>query len=119
MLVIVLWYGFLANQGDITYGRLDAKGYADFDIKWYIAIFPLILVFLTRFRGIPVSTSLLMLSIFSTTLLFEKIVMKSALGYLVAFIASFVMWIIVEFTLKKIASKKKVAFNFAGMLVKA
>ncbi len=119
VLLGVIWYGFL-SAGDITYGRLDAKWYADFTIEWYVAIFPLLLVFLTRFRGIPVSTSLLMLSIFSTTLLFEKIVMKSALGYLVAFLASFVMWIIVEYILKTISkTKKNAAINFWWMMVKA
>jgi len=119
VLLGVIWYGFL-TAWDITYGRLDAKWYANFEIQWYVAIFPLILVFLTRFRGIPVSTSLLMLSIFSTTLLFEKIVMKSALWYLVAFLASFVMWIIVEYTLKKFSTaKKNKALNFAGMVIKS
>jgi hypothetical protein len=119
VLLGVIWYGFL-SAGDITYGRLDAKWYADFKIEWYVALFPLILVFLTRFRGIPVSTSLLMLSIFSTTLLFEKIVMKSALGYLVAFLASFVMWLIVEYTLKKLSvAKKNKALNFTWMVVKS
>jgi len=119
VLLWVIWYGFL-SAWDISYGRLDAKWYANFEIEWYVAIFPLILVFLTRFRGIPVSTSLLMLSIFSTTLLFEKIVMKSALWYLVAFLASFVMWLIVEFTLKKLSAKKKnAALNFTGMIVKS
>jgi hypothetical protein len=53
-----------------------------------------------------------MLSIFSTTLLFEKIVMKSALGYLVAFLASFVMWIIVEAILKKTKDTSNKAFSF-------
>lgn len=119
VLLWVIWYWFL-SAWDITYGRLDAKWYADITVDWYIVLFPLILVFLTRFRGIPVSTSLLMLSIFSTTLLFEKIVIKSALGYLVAFLASFVMWLIVEYVLKKWSKSKKTAvMNFTAMIVKA
>jgi len=118
VLLWVIWYGFL-SAGDISYGRLDAKWYADFNIEWYVAIFPLILVFLTRFRWIPVSTSLLMLSIFSTTLLFEKIVMKSALWYLVAFLASFVMWIIVEAILKKAKNSASKVFSFWAMIVKS
>ena len=120
VLLWVIWYGFATNGGDITYGRLDAKWYADVQVDWYIVIFPLILVFLTRFRGIPVSTSLLILSIFASELLFQKIVMKSALWYLVAFIASFFMWTIVEVTLKKAASQaKNKAFNFAWMIFQA
>jgi len=119
VLLWVIWYWFL-SAGDITYGRLDAKWYADFEIQWYITIFPLILVFLTRFRWIPVSTSLLMLSIFSTTLLFQSIVMKSALGYLVAFLASFFIWIVVEYILKTFSKKKKSkVVNFVWMIVKS
>lgn len=119
VLLWVIWYWYLTNGWDISYGRLEAKGYAIFDVEWYVAIFPLILVFLTRFRGIPVSTSLLMLSIFSTSLLFEKIVMKSALWYLVAFLASFVMWLIVEYILKQATKRKGEVFSFLWMMVKA
>ena len=120
VLLWVIWYGFMTNGWDITYGRLDAKWYADINVEWYIVIFPLILVFLTRFRWIPVSTSLLILSIFASELLFQKIVMKSALGYLVAFIASFFMWTIVEVTLKKAANQAKTkVFNFTAMLFQA
>lgn len=119
VLLWVMWYWYVVNSWDITYGRLSAKWYADFPIEWYIPIFPLLLVFLTRFRGIPVSTSLLMLSIFSTTLLFEQIVMKSALWYLTAFLASFVMWIIVEAILKNTKTVSSKVFSFAGMIIKA
>ena len=119
VLLWVIWYWYLTQWGDISYGRLEAKGYAVFDVQWYVAIFPLILVFLTRFRGIPVSTSLLMLSIFSTTLLFEKIVMKSALWYLVAFLAAFVMWLIVEYILKQATKQTGKVFSFWAMMLKA
>lgn len=119
VLLAVIWYWFL-SAWDISYGRLDAKWYADFEIQWYVVIFPLLLVFLTRFRWIPVSTSLLMLSIFSTTLLFQSIVLKSALWYLVAFCSAFVMWIIVEFVLKKVSvSKKNETLNFIWMVIKS
>lgn len=120
VLLAVIWFWFLTAD-DITYGRLSAKWYADFPIEWYIPIFPLILVFLTRFRGIPVSTSLLMLSIFSTTVLFEQIIMKSALGYLVAFLSSLVMWIIVEYILKRAEKShaKTNVLNFSGMIIKS
>lgn len=116
VLLAVLWYGFL-TAGDISYGRLDAKGYANIEIEWYVAIFPLILVFLTRFRGIPVSTSLLMLSIFSGTLLFQQIVLKSAAGYLVAFFAAFLMWIIVEFSLKKLSATKNKLWSLTSLAI--
>lgn len=116
VLLGVLWFGFLTS-GDISYGRLDAKGYANMTIEWYVVIFPLILVFLTRFRWIPVSTSLLMLSIFSGTLLFQKIVLKSAAGYLVAFLAAFVMWVMVEFAMKKLSEKKNKLWSISALAV--
>ena len=102
ILLSVLWYGYFINNGDITYGRIFAKGYADINIEWYIPIFPLILVFLTRFRWLPVSTSLLMLSIFSTSSLFWEIVIKSAAGYAIAFVSAFIIWLSAESILKKL-----------------
>ena len=107
VLLWVLWYWFLTNAGDITYGRLSAKWYADIEIEWYITLFPLLLVLMTRLKGIPVSTSLLMLSIFSTGLLFKNIVIKSAMGYLVAFFSAYFIWLLAEYILKRIDYKSK------------
>jgi len=107
VLLWVLWYGFLFAEGGITYGRLDAKGYANVEVSWYMVFFPLILVLLTRFRGIPVSTSLLMLSLFSTGLLFKNIVLKSAAWYVVAFISAYLIWLAAEYILKRIKYKSK------------
>ena len=102
ILLSVLWYGFFINNGDITYWRIFAKWFEDIEIKWYITLFPLILVFLTRFRWLPVSTSLLMLAIFSSAGLFWEIVIKSALGYWVAFVAAFTIWLAMEYIFKRL-----------------
>jgi len=107
VLLWVLWYGYFFAEGWITYGRLDAKWYADVTVSWYMVFFPLILVLLTRFRGIPVSTSLLMLSLFSTWLLFKNIVLKSAAWYIVAFISAYFIWLLAEYILKRIKYKSK------------
>jgi hypothetical protein len=107
VLLWVIWYGYLFAQWGITYGRLDVKWYADVVVSWYMVFFPLILVVLTRYKGIPVSTSLLMLSIFSSTLLFEKIVLKSAAWYVIAFTSGYFIWLIAEYTLKRIKYKSK------------
>ena len=107
VLLWVLWYGFLISEGGITYGRLDAKWYADITVQWYIVFFPLLLVLMTRYKGIPVSTSLLMLSIFSTWVLFQHIVMKSAAWYLVAFTSAYFIWLGAEYILKRIKYKSK------------
>jgi len=100
VMVSALWWGWSQNGGDISYGRLDAKGYTGVSVEWYMVIFPLILIFLTKSRGVPVSTSLLMLSIFAGDLLFGQIVIKSFAGYLVAFLSAYVLWLMVEASLK-------------------
>lgn len=101
LVVTVLW-GWSANGGDPAFGRLDKKG---IDLpavfNWLYVIPPLVLVILTR-AGIPVSTSLLVLSAFSSlTILqmgespeamrqggafgvFANMMKKSVVGYLLA-----------------------------------
>ena len=61
MVVTVTW-GWLANGGDPAFGRLEAKK-IDFPevFTWLFVLPPLCLVILTR-MGIPVSTSLLVLT---------------------------------------------------------
>ena len=53
---------------------------------------PLVLVILTRV-GVPVSTTFLVLSAFASTVVLEKVLIKSALGYLVAASAAYVLWL--------------------------
>ena len=54
ILAFTLIYGWIINDGDIAYGRLNRIPYQT--IQWYHAAAPLILVLLTR-GGIPVSTT--------------------------------------------------------------
>jgi len=82
------WY-----DGDIAFGRLDKIPLPE-QFYWYHAAAPILLLVLTRF-GIPVSTTLLTLSAFSSSLVLEKIIVKSALGYGVASIAAYIIWTIV------------------------
>ena len=81
VLLFTLWYGWYVKGGDISYGRLNKIPWQP--IQWYHAVAPLILVILTRF-GVPVSTTFLVLSAFASTVVLEKVLMKSALGYVVA-----------------------------------
>jgi len=83
------WYG-----GDIAFGRLDKIPLPE-QFYWYHAAAPILLLVLTRF-GIPVSTTLLTLSAFSSGLVLEKIIMKSALGYGVAAFAAYGIWTVVS-----------------------
>ena len=55
---------------------------------------PLILLLLTRV-GVPVSTSFLVLSAFASTFVLEKMLMKSMMGYAVAAVAAYALWVVV------------------------
>ena len=90
VLLFTIWYGWTTNNGDISYGRLEKIPYQS--IQWYHAAAPLILVALTRF-GVPVSTTFLVLSTFASTLVLEKVLIKSAMGYVVAAAAAYVIWL--------------------------
>ena len=92
LLLFTIWYGWYINAGDISYGRLNKIPYIP--IEWYHAIAPLILVSLTRF-GVPVSTTFLVLSAFASTVVLEKVLTKSALGYIVAASAAYLIWMLV------------------------
>ena len=55
----------------------------------------MILVALTRF-GVPVSTTFLVLSAFASTVVLEKVLLKSAMGYMVAAAAAYLIWLAVS-----------------------
>ncbi len=93
VLVATLSYGWYINGGDISFGRLDKI--PPVEIQWYHVAAPLLLVLLTRF-GIPVSTTFLVLSTFASTLVLEKMLVKSIIGYGLAAIVAYALWIIIS-----------------------
>ena len=90
VLLWALWYGWYMYGGDISYGRLNKIPFQE--IQWYHALAPGLLLILTRI-GVPVSTSFLVLSAFASTFILEKMLMKSMLGYAVAAVAAYIIWI--------------------------
>ena len=110
MVVTVTW-GWIANGGDPAFGRLAAAGKNiphpnDFGglITWLFVIPPLCLVILTR-MGIPVSTSLLVLTAFKGLIaaqqgkspkaavdLFNSMMQKSLVGYAIAFVVGLALF---------------------------
>lgn len=84
----ILWSWF-NYSGDITFGRLDKI--PPVAIQWYHIAAPVILLSLTRF-GIPVSTTFLVLSVFSTGVIFEKMLVKSVMGYAIAAVVAYLIW---------------------------
>ena len=90
VLLWALWYGWYMYGGDISYGRLNKIPFQE--IQWYHALAPGLLLLLTRI-GVPVSTSFLVLSAFASTFVLEKMLMKSMMGYAVAAVAAYAIWI--------------------------
>ena len=86
-----LFYSWYTTGGDISFGRLEKIPYQE--IKWYHALAPLALIFLTR-KGIPVSTSFLVLSAFASSVVLGGMLMKSIVGYAVAAVAAYIIWFI-------------------------
>ena len=93
VLLYTLWYGWYVNAGDISYGRLNKIPFQE--IQWYHAMAPALLLVLTRI-GVPVSTSFLVLSAFASTFVLEKMLIKSMMGYAVAAVAAYAIWIVVS-----------------------
>ena len=93
VLILTLVYGWYTGDGDISFGRLTKIPYIE--PQWYHALAPLALVALTR-KGIPVSTSFLVLSAFASTFVLEKMLMKSILGYGLAAVVAYVLWLVVS-----------------------
>jgi|TARA_R110002126_G_scaffold3263_1_gene18318 hypothetical protein len=93
VLIATIVYGWVINGGDISYGRLNKI--PPIEIQWYHAAAPLVLVALTRF-GIPVSTTFLVLSVFASTFVLEKMLVKSIVGYGLSAVIAYGIWMVVS-----------------------
>ena len=90
ILFAVITYGWVVNAGDPAYGRLSEFPPPEGGVQWYHAVPPLALLILTRY-GVPVSTSFLILTVFTAANLPEML-LKSLAGYAVAFISAIVLF---------------------------
>ena len=127
ILAFALIYGWVVNGGDVSYGRLLGEGGFEnpaypmpSPLSWWYLLPPIVLLTITRF-GIPVSTTFLILSFFGTSGVdfgeskgifemvtaffqapaFSKMLVKSLMGYAVAFGAAVVVYVIISKTLEK------------------
>jgi phosphate/sulfate permease len=125
MVVTVAW-GWIANGGDPAFGRLAASGKNiahphDIGglISWLFVIPPLCLVILTR-MGIPVSTSLLVLTAFkglaaaqqgktpkAAVDLFSSMMQKSLVGYAIAFVVGLLLYAAVIYLMERKVAEEK------------
>ncbi len=92
ILAATLIYGWYHYNGDVSYERLAKYPLPD-PFAWYYLLPPLVLMTLTR-TGIPVSTSFMVLTFFNEENL-GKMIEKSFLGYLTAFGAAIVIYLLI------------------------
>lgn len=98
ILSFTLIYGYMTHGGDVSYGRLEKYPLPD-PFAWYYLLPPLILMLLTR-TGIPVSTSFLILTFFNEKNLYSMVT-KSLMGYVVAFGAALVLYLLISKALER------------------
>jgi hypothetical protein len=101
IMVAALLFQLFWGGGDIADGKLNKIPYPEDGIQWWHALPPIVLLFLTRF-GIPVSTTFLVLTVFAlsggsaTEGVMGSMLLKSLLGYVVAFAAGAVVWLLIS-----------------------
>jgi phosphate/sulfate permease len=129
IMVFTVSLGWALNGGDPAFGRLTAEGKAIVHpssyggvFTWLFVLPPLCLVILTRL-GIPVSTSLLVLTAFKGLIaaqqgktaggavdLFNSMMQKSLVGYAIAFVVGLALYALVVY----LVERKVAAENDAG-----
>ena len=93
VMILAITWGWYSYDGDISYGRLNRIPFQE--IQWYHAVAPAILLVLTRV-GIPVSTTFLVLSAFASTVVLEKMLVKSIVGYGIAAAVAYMCWVVIS-----------------------
>ena len=89
-----VWYSWMTHGGDVSYERLQAKGFeeAPQEFAFLQVAAPLFLIILTRMR-MPVSTTFLLLSSFATQSSgITSMLSKSLTGYFLAFGLAVALW---------------------------
>ncbi len=101
-------YSWVVFDGDVSHQRLASKGFdqAPTSFSFLQLAAPILLLILTRLR-MPVSTSVLLLSAFSTQAnSIGKVLTKSFSGYLLAFFVAIIVWLLVQRIVSKYFKSK-------------
>ncbi|WP_452230044.1 hypothetical protein [Lacinutrix sp. MEBiC02404] len=106
ILSATLIFGWYMYDGDVSYQRLNSITLPE-TLKWWHLIAPLALLVITRF-GIPVSTTFMILSVFSSQQFIEKMILKSVYGYGISVITAFLIYLLIAQKLESKASLEKV-----------
>lgn len=100
-------YGWWAYDGDVSYGRLASKGFAETPqaFSFLQVAAPVFLLIITRMR-MPVSTTFLLLSCFATTPEgVADVLTKSLWGYVVAFVTAVAAWAAVGRLMRRVEER--------------
>jgi phosphate/sulfate permease len=117
ILLVVFTYGWIVNNGDPSFQRLDNfDKFPEFSPAWYHILPPLALLVLTRF-GIPVSTTFMVLATFASMAGLVSMLEKSAIGYLAAFITGGVLYVILAPTLERWFIKTRESQHAIGWVI--
>lgn len=106
ILSATLVYGWFFYEGDVSYQRLDKIPLPE-TMEWWYLIAPLTLLVITRI-GIPVSTTFMILSVFSSQQVIEKMILKSVYGYGLSFVSAFLLYLLIAQWLESRRSIDKV-----------
>jgi hypothetical protein len=110
--LVTVTYSWIIYDGDVSYQRLASKGFSEAPTSFTFLQLsaPIILLILTRMR-MPVSTSILLLSVFSTQgEAIASVLSKSLSGYVLAFVTSIVVWFLVSKLVKKYLSARPASY---------
>ena len=104
ILIFTIVHGWYQNVGDISYGRLNKIPQPETFSFWQL-LAPIVLLVITRFK-IPVSTTFLLLAVFSSSKTLGGMLNKTLIGYLVAFGAALIFWSALAFYVRKFRHQK-------------
>ena len=105
ILSITLCYGWYINDGDVSYGRLANIPLPE-KLEWWYLLAPIALLVITRI-GVPVSTTFMILSIFSSGVIIEKMILKSIYGYAISFVFAMLVYLVISKKLESNSSLEK------------
>lgn len=118
--IATVTFSWIYFDGDVAYQRLlNSDGTTNYphpeNFSFAQIIAPLVLLVLTRLR-MPVSTTFLMLSVFSTSSSgITSMVGKSLSGYIMAFFLSFIIWYLGYNLIKKYFKSRKTNIGWTIM----
>ncbi|WP_083610264.1 hypothetical protein [Pontibacter flavimaris] len=118
--VFTITYSWVVFDGDVSYQRLATPGLetAPTSFVYLQLASPIILLLLTRFR-IPVSTTFMLLSVFTATSgTILSMINKSIAGYFVAFFSALVIYLVLTKVIKRfIKGKAHISWTVAQWVI--